>query len=388
LFWDEAAGTFQVSGQMTCGGDSGCKTIALQNRQAVSPSYWHDMPGIQAFSPSLGGGDLFIALQGASGSLDSGAVQVVYRVQDLVYPADMAAIGPLYCVSSCPTAVSMETYFSQGGGQGNPGGPSSPFVAATSSGWNPVAAVDVVTYSLNAQSALLQNGGQNVVYTNADALHQNPMYQWGVRSGRLFTNLAAAECSQGSNTFCDWKVNAQSVYYQWETGAESHNQFAAVKDSSGHFVTFDAPLQVNFQVPGGTAYGDFAGQSMVLQYGGFGDLWGIPGKCVSRLSNLEVACDQQESRYVPAFVIPFNSTAGRVTTSEHSYLVKWLDREIRFARKPASACTLANLNAPVGITLPSSAILKDPSNANSDVYLGTKPTVTSAPRVIHGELKY
>ncbi|HKX44176.1 MAG TPA: hypothetical protein VJO99_23660 [Burkholderiaceae bacterium] len=44
----------------------------------------------------------------------------------------------------------------------------------------------------------------------------------------------------------------------------------------------------------------------MLQYGGFGELWGIPGTCVSRLTNEKVSCETLDSRYVPAFVIPFD----------------------------------------------------------------------------------
>jgi hypothetical protein len=51
-------------------------------------------------------------------------------------------------------------------------------------------------------------------------------------------------------------------------------------------------------------------------------------------------------------------------------------------------CTTAGLSVPSNVTLPTTADLRDPSNAASPVYVGTKPTVTSAPRVIHGDVKY
>jgi len=98
-------------------------------------------------------------------------------------------------------------------------------------------------------------------------------------------------------------------------------------------------------------------------------------------------CDEN-SRYVPAFVIPQDTTTGCVTTSTGSYLVKWLDREIRFARKDPSVCTAAGLTLPSGMTLPTSADLKNPSDPNSDAYIGVKPSVTDAPRVIHGDVMF
>jgi hypothetical protein len=276
----------------------------------------------------------------------------------------------------------MAAYFA--GGSSLP----SPFVPSSYNNWNPTAVGAVIAYQTDAATALLRFGGQAVTFTDADALHQHPQYQYGVRSGRLVADVTAAECSPGSGTYCDYKINDADVYYQWETGSESHNQFAAVKDANGQFLMFDAPLQVNFHVPTGAAYGEFAGQNMVLQYGGFGDLWGLPGVCVSRDTNAVVTCDTQNARYVPAFVIPNDLVSGRVTGAGKSYLVKWLEREIRFAKKPLSQCSAAQLQAPAGIVLPTSALLKNPANPNSDVYIGAKPTVTAAPRVIHGEIKY
>ena len=123
------------------------------------------------------------------------------------------------------------------------------------------------------------------------------------------------------------------MYYQWETGPNPYNQFAAVKGSNGQFVNFDAPLQVNFAVPQGAAFGEYAGKSIVLQYGGFGELWGLPGICVSPQTNDEVACgDGGEVRYVPSFVIPLRHDAGRRDRERH-----YLPREMAGARNPLRA---------------------------------------------------
>jgi hypothetical protein len=260
---------------------------------------------------------------------------------------------------------------------------------ATANNFNPTLPGDVVSYTSDAATAMLIDGaGQPVAFTDAAALQQSPQYQFGIHSGRLFTTLADAECDLGSGTYCDWRVNNADVYYQWETGPNSWNQFAAVKDASDQFVVFDAPLQLNYQVPTGAAYGQYSGKSIVLQYGGFGELNGIPGVCVSHLTNEEVSCDTQDARYVPSFVIPYDLTAGAVTSEGTTYVVKWLDREIRFARKDLSDCATAGLTVPTGMTLPTAADLKNPSDPASDIYIGTMPTVTDAPRVIQGEVKY
>jgi hypothetical protein len=108
------------------------------------------------------------------------------------------------------------------------------------------------------------------------------------------------------------------------------------------------------------------------------------------LTNAPVNCNSQGARYVPSFAIPFDETKGLVTSidGQSTYLVKWLDREIRFAQKPLSACSSAGLVLPGNVVLPTADNLKDPSDSSSSVYIGTKPTVTTAPRVIHGDVKY
>jgi hypothetical protein len=151
---------------------------------------------------------------------------------------------------------------------------------------------------------------------------------------------------------------------------------------------FDAPLKVTFNVPSAAAYGDFAGQNLVLQYSGFGELFGIPGFCVSRSTNEAVSCEQQDSRYVAAFAIPLDATLGRVSSGSTSYLVKWLEREIRFARKSSGVCAAAGLNLPAGVVLPSAADLKNPADPSSDIYIGVKPAVDTPPRVVDGEVKF
>jgi hypothetical protein len=379
VYWDDAAGDFKVTGQMACG-QNGCSTQALDTVQSVPASFWVARGGVQGWSQALGG-ELFIDLHGVSGPVDSAAISVVYRSQDLVYPSDLPAT--LYCVRDCPTAASMAAYFVPGTLS------TSPFVAVTANNFNPTAPSDVVSYTSDAATAMLIDGAsQPVAFADAAALQQSPQYQFGIHSGRLFPVLADAECDLGSGTYCDWRVNSADVYYQWETGPNSWNQFAAVKDANDQFVTFDAPLQVAYQVPTGAAYGEFSGKSIVLQYGGFGELNGIPGVCVSHLTNEAVSCDTQDARYVPSFVIPYDLTAGAVTSEGTTYVVKWLDREIRFARKDLSDCTTAGLTVPTGMTLPTAADLKNPSDPASDIYIGAIPTVTDAPRVIQGEVKY
>jgi hypothetical protein len=377
MYWDDSLKLLKVAASIICA-SNGCETSTFASEKIASMQFFASHGGVSAWSQSLGG-ELFIDLTGLTDPVQSDKVTVAYRSQDLVYPADLPAT--LYCVNDCPSAASLQGYFA-----GNSGA-DSPYAGATFNNWNPTPAASVVTYTSDTATVTLKDAsGAPVVYTAS--MSARPQFQSGVRSGRLFTSLAASECSSGSQTYCDWKVNALDVFYVWETGPNNWNQFAAVKAADGNFVTFDPPLQVSYTVPGGAAYGEYAGKTLVLQYGGFGDLGGIPGHCVSNLTNANVSCDTQNARYVPAFAIPYDATAGVVTAGSTTYLVKWLEREIRFASKDISVCTGANLSLPSGVQLPSAAGLKDPSDPNSDVYVGLEPTVTDAVRVVQGEVKF
>ena len=379
MYWDDSAHVFKVTGVIECG-DRGCNSHDLDSEKAVSYTFFSPQGGVRGWSQSLGG-ELFIPLAGVSGMLDSSAVNVIYRVQDLVYPAQMPA--SLYCLRECPTAASMAGYFASGSSS------MSPFVASTFNNWMPTGADGVVAYTTDASNAVLRDGANAAVtFTDAQALQSRPQYQWGVRTGRLFSTLSSALCTGDSSHYCDQKVDELDVYYQWETGPNQWNQFAAVKDSTGAVVNFDAPLQVTYGVPSEAKYGQYAGKSIVLQYGGFGDLWGIPGHCVSRLTNEHVSCETNESRYVPAFVIPFDETLGRLNNGASTYLAKWLDREIRFARKDVAVCSAAGVNLPSTTSLPDASGLKNPSDAASAIYIGEKPVVTELPRVIDGDVKF
>lgn len=387
MYWDDAAATFKVDGQMNCS-NNGCQLATLPTEQTVALSFFINQGGVQGWSHSLGG-EVFIDLHGVTTitSSTSNAITVVYRAQDLVYPDDMPTA--LYCLRDCPTAASMSAYFNQS--QQSP--VQSPMTLANS--WNPVVLGSEVAYTSTA-GVLRDASSAAVTFTDQAVLSNFPQYQHGVRSGRLFTSAdltaGSVDCDNQPGSLCDYKVNSLAVYYVWETGANSWNQFAGVKDSNNQFLHFEAPLQVNYDVPNEAKYGEYAGKSIVLQYGGFGDLWGIPGHCVSHTTNATVDCATQSDdiRYVPAFIIP--STNNQVSDGTHTYLIKWLEREIRFAPKdmnanPAFCAGLSTTN--INATLPTSAGLKDPSSpAQSDVYLGVKPVVTGSPRVIQGEVKF
>jgi len=207
-------------------------------------------------------------------------------------------------------------------------------------------------------------------------------------------------CELDATKVCGNKIDDLDTYYVWETGPNSYNQFVALTTLDGSncgaatdkFCRFDEPAQLTYQVPNEAAYGTYAGQTVALQYGGYGNLWGIPGHCVDRSTNQTVDCGPggDNIRYVPAFVIPFDAVQGTVTGTlagvQGTYYVKWLDREVRFKKLATAACVALTL--PGGLALPDGTDFKNPGLATSADYIGVEPVVTGTPRVIDGALKY
>jgi hypothetical protein len=70
------------------------------------------------------------------------------------------------------------------------------------------------------------------------------------------------------------------------------------------------------------------------------------------------------------FAIPYdpntNPPKGAVTNGNSTYLVKWLDRESRFAELPAATCSNAG-SSTSHATLPDANALQDPTHPSSSV---------------------
>ena len=264
---------------------------------------------------------------------------------------------------------------------------------------------------------LLDPGSTTVFVLNTATTGMNAN---GIRSGRMVdaAGLAAinfAKC--GSNISCPTSSYNQGdvdlaggTYFVWETGVQPWNQTSYLMSQATTPVleVFDAPLQVSFVVPIGAKYGSYQGATISLQYGGFGDLWGIPNKCIDVSTN--AACDFAKValyqavnfRWTSDFSIPCNTTAGgacdgtaglvTVATTQGTvatgtqYYAKALDKEVRLRNATGDTpnpCTAAGLSAPSVSTLSLASSFTDPS-----INVGAKPVVTAAPQVIHGVKQY
>lgn len=371
MHWDDANAQFVVTGTQNCG-QNGCFVNALQSPATVTGSLFNNMP-IAAWSESFGG-NINIP---PTGNAHLAADHVFYYTQSDVIPGTPSAsgIGSLYCLNNCPTDSAIQAFVAQSA--------QTPFGNGTGTQWNSAASsVNTVTYGFD-NSGLTEN---NAALAISDPALFSGQFQFGVQSGRLFSSaLSNADCPpfmQGGGAICE--PPNPNEYYTWQTGPNPWNQSMwLTKASDSSVVTFDPPENIAYTVPSGGAYGNWAGKTIQLQFNGFGNVNGIPGGCVNPTDNTPANCGPN-TRYVPEFSLP-DGAMMTLTSNSQALLIKALDSEMRLAKVNCGSTNLAQPTTTA--TLPTTASLHDPSNSSDATYVGTKPTVTDPPKVIHGVIQ-
>jgi len=368
--WDDAQGKFVVTGSENCG-NNGCSQTSLTTPATVTGTIFDNSP-IFAWSQSFGGNINVPPHNGGGAHIGTDVVN--YYSQSDVTPG--TSVGTLYCLNNCPTAASLSAF----------DGTNSPYGNSTDSQWNMAASsANTVSYGFGASGLTESTAVLNV--SNANAF--TGQYQNGVQSGRLFTTaFSNANCPPGSSGTAVCEDPNPATYYTWQTGPNQWNQSLwLVKGSDSSVVSFDPPQNVSYTVPTGAEYGSYAGKTIQLQFNGFGNLNGIPGHCVNPNDNSDVDCGPN-TRYVPAFALPDGATMTLSGTNNGSIpvLVKALDSEVRLSK--IAGCAGVSLASPAAnLTLPDSTGLHDPSATTDADYVGTKPAVTDAPKVIDGVIQ-
>jgi len=370
--WSSANQAFTVIGQQQCD-SNGCHATPLSPAALVNASAFNDQP-ISGWADSYGG------------NINIPATHAPHVITDPVYFYQQSTVVPgsaalsLYCLSQCPTAASLAT-FKVGTAQ------SSPFGNNTDQQWFSAPVANTVSYTFDAGGLEDSSGGAtpSLVLEQASEYPQGSMYaQNGINTGRLFVApLDNTNCPVGTPGGVVCEPGNPTSYYTWATGPQQWQQSLWLSNGTAA-VAFDAPQNVSYTVPNDPAvYGSYAGVPILLQFNGFGNLYGIPGSCVDPVNNATVPCTAN-ARYVPLFSIPDGATMSLPNPSNPStpLIVKALNAEIRLKNLGANAAacssmTLAGIAPPTGGT-------HDPSNSADSFYIGVKPTVTAAPKVIDG----
>jgi hypothetical protein len=238
---------------------------------------------------------------------------------------------------------------------------------------------------------------------------------WGLNSGPLVlaSKVSELECSKNNAGEYDgitppwWSTSQKAetrycVDKMWSNKTlTTYNIMMEVApafeiyDEAGSKVTFDPPKMLYFQVPDTEAYGNDRGKDLRLEYGGFGDLHGIPGYVldINTGESLGQYFDGQwkdNYRYLSRFIIPPGSEVTDKSTST-KYKVKALNGE-EFLSLAADAKGTVTYTA-TSADLVSDDLMIDVGPNGGDNYIGVKPTDDllingGKPSVIHGEILF
>jgi len=221
----------------------------------------------------------------------------------------------------------------------------------------------VTEYVISADDMTLTLSAADVALVTGVDL-EGTEHNWGMNTGEMVTASVKAGMTQMWDVY---NPDVVGVSYRWETGTNDWNQYTAVKDADGDFASFDKPIQFAYEhATANDANGDatYDGQTFRLNYGGNGDLWGIPW-----------SVDDGTGRWEAAFTIA-DGTAMGPTGSD--FVIKAREKEQSMAEVSASECSdLAFGELPFDW----------PEAADGTPDIGAKPTVTDPPAVIGGELQ-
>ncbi len=227
-----------------------------------------------------------------------------------------------------------------------------------------------VTYYLQRSDLTLYdgdpaNGGKKVILANGVKPQQGSIFDWGMTAGPFVIS--------GTTLANVWDAWDEAVSYRWETGSNEWNKTFAVKEQgSSTFVEFDPPLQIPFQFSsaedanagGNSAASDYYGQTFLLEYGGQGELWGIPW------------VEQDGGRWTAAFTLADGAMFG----TGDMYVVKGVEKE-QTMREAATMSSCSALTAPTDSDLP---LPTTTEIGTVNITLADKPDISDAPAVIEG----
>ena len=358
--------------------------------------------GFHFYAQALGGdGQIVLAYplgRGTNPTAPADNSSVIFNTQEPVFPGDTVPTT-LACYDRCLIPDTIAT------GSDSYGSTSSIYHGKKWLGWggsswvkgsgemDNASAPDPYIYTFDNTTSGMVLQYDNGTKTDVLLPTANSNLSWGARSGIMFDNstfdndtsarqadFAALLCSWDTTKICPWQARgALSTFYVWETGPQSWNKLEVLVASDNSSVKFDPPMMVKYTHSGTKSNSgkNYDSASFYLEYGGLGDLHGIPSFCVNRITGIKGACDEN-SRWVNEVVIPAASPATQVKDSTIEYVIKPLEMEQTMqSASSTSVCTDAGLSLG-GVTLPDSSGWNDPE-------IGPEPSVTGPPSVVDGD---
>ena len=378
VYWDGSTSTLKYDA--TRGNDTNWQWDELDTPQTLTLSSSNAPYGFWFWSQALGGdGRVELAYDNSSNpTAPSSSTKVIFHTREPIFPGDSVP-STLTCFNRCPDYNNLAS--------GSEWGSSSVYKEAI---WidNVSGSTTGYTYSFdNTASGMVLKDGSNEIVFNPS----NTNLQWGLFTGELFednsTNRQAMACDWDSSKVCAWKAREKlSSFYSWETGKNDWQKLTVLVDGSGNPVKFDPPMMVEYTHSGTSSNTgkNYDGGKFYLEYGGFGNLWGIPYFCTDVNGN-RADCGYN-TRHVNEFVIPAGTTVKKAGGGDSSvssgteFVVKPLEVEQAMKEVTTSTCTGAGLSLG-GVSLPDISGYTAPN-------IGSKPSVSGPPRVVAGSKKY
>jgi len=333
--------------------------------------------GFFFYSQALGGDGSIQLTYGTGGSWNvpnapADSTSVVFNTREPIFPGDSAP-STLACYDRCPNPATLAS-----------GTETTAYLRF--SGLDNASAVNPYYYSFdNTTSGMVLKFDNNSTSTSVLLSSANSNLSYGVHSGILFDNTSAnytaLQCASNSSYICPWNARqAMSTFYTWETGPEAWNKLTVLVASDNSSVKFDPPMNVKYthSETGSNSGKSYDNATFYLEYGGHGDLWGLPSFCISRKTGEKVSCANDDTtRWIDEIAIPAASIATQTKDGTTHYMVKPLDIEQTMKKASSSSvCTAAGLSLG-GLSLPDVSRYTDPD-------IGAKPSVSGPPAVVAG----
>ena len=333
--------------------------------------------GFHFYSQALGGDGSIQLTYGTGGSWNvpnapADSTSVVFNTRESIFPGDSAP-STLACYDRCPNPATLAS-----------GTETTAYLRF--SGLDNASAVNPYYYSFdNTTSGMVLKFDNNSTSTSVLLSSANSNLSYGVHSGILFDNTSAnytaLQCDWNSSYICPWNARqAMSTFYTWETGPEAWNKLTVLVASDNSSVKFDPPMNVKYthSETGSNSGKSYDNATFYLEYGGHGDLWGLPSFCISRKTGEKVSCANDDTtRWIDEIAIPAASIATQTKDGTTHYMVKPLDIEQTMKKASSdTACTAAGLSLG-GLSLPDVSRYSDPD-------IGAKPSVSGPPAVVAG----
>ena len=421
---------------------------------------WTDYRSLWAWSPDTGGG-YDIRKSSLENPADATAANgILVESNEELTPAQYPAV--LKCVFDCVSKATIDATANAAAAlNGGGGNVVSPYITDTvqyiKSGarqnehFSGVLDTDVQNYTpeglgikdadgnlMGFADAVTQETVSGVSFVKYPGESWSEQIEWGIRTGRLIggadataaqADLDKLECDRRDNDavvsggnpyleehpvfsatakrYCEqafWDGTGPTTWYELSFGAsEWDRKRYAIDQGTGDYVNFAKPKTLYYEVPAdATKYGDDAGKSVRLDFGGFGELWGIPGQVINvttgeALGEFYSGTWNDNLRYVSRFMIEPHNGVDPVLTekgSDTTYKVKALSGDQWLKLKASAKGTLSYTLTEGNLPSFSNIIAVGPKNDNGEDNvnsIGDKPVDadlinSGKPAVIHGDV--